>query len=167
MSSRAVRMADQNTLASQQEEMEEVEGAAPPSRPAKHPCIGCKKNVGRNSVRCKTCQLWVHLECGGISKEVFSILANPTKYGGVSWTCDSCQASAARLEDRMNALEGRFQEVENRVARSEITVQEATRRVENVESRQTRLEQEMEKEREKIRRERAEEMRETLGARML
>jgi hypothetical protein len=153
-------MADQNTLASQQEEVEEVEGVAPPSRPAKHPCIGCKKNVGRNSVRCKTCQLWVHLECGGISKEVFSILANPTKYGGVSWTCDSCQASAARLEDRMNALEGRFQEVENRVIRSEAVVQEATKRVDAVETRQSKLEQELERERERVRRERAEEMRE-------
>jgi hypothetical protein len=151
-------MAEQNSMASQQEEMENNEGTA--SRPAKYPCIGCKKNVGRNSVRCRTCQLWVHMECGGISKEVFNILANPTKYGGVSWTCDSCQASAARLEARMEALEGRFQEVENRMARSENTVQDAARRVENVETRQDRLEREMEKERERMRKERAEEMRE-------
>jgi hypothetical protein len=100
------------------------------------------------------------MECGGISKEVFNILANPTKYGGVSWTCDSCQVSAARLEARMEALEGRFQEVENRMARSENTVQDATRRVENVETRQERLEREMEKERERMRKERAEEVRE-------
>jgi hypothetical protein len=151
-------MAEQNSLASQQEEMEDIEVA--PGRAPKYPCLRCKKNVGRNSVRCKTCLLWVHVECGGISKEVFSILANPTKYGGVSWTCDSCLASAARLEDRMNALEGRFQEVENKVTRNENVVQEATKRVENVENRQTRLEREMEKEREKIRRETAEEMRE-------
>jgi hypothetical protein len=105
--------------------------------------------------------LWIHAECGGISKEVFNILANPGKYGmGVSWNCDSCQASAARLEERMNALEGRFMEVENRVVRNEAVVQEATRKVDDVERRQTRLEQEMEKERERMRRERAEEMRE-------
>jgi hypothetical protein len=101
------------------------------------------------------------VECGAISKEVFNILANPTKYGmNVSWNCDSCQASAARLEERMNALEGRFLEVENRVVRSEAVVQEATKRVENVETRQTMLEQEMEKERERVRRERTNEMRE-------
>jgi hypothetical protein len=108
--------------------------ASSQGRPAKHPCIRCKKNVGRNSVRCRTCLLWIHVECGGISKELFSILANPGKFGGnVSWCCDSCQASAARLENRMNALEGRVQEVENRVIRSEGVVQEATRRVDNVE----------------------------------
>jgi hypothetical protein len=101
------------------------------------------------------------VDCGSISKEVFSILANPSKYGmNISWNCDSCQASAARLEERMNALEGRFMEVENRVVRSEAVVQENTRRVETVEARQTRLEQEMERERERVRRERADEMRE-------
>jgi hypothetical protein len=101
------------------------------------------------------------VECGGISKDVFNILANPAKYGmNVSWNCDSCQASAARLEERMNALEGRFQEVESRVVRSEAVVQEATKRVDNVEARQSKLEQEMERERERVRRERADEMRE-------
>jgi hypothetical protein len=101
------------------------------------------------------------VECGGISKEVFNILANPGKFGmNVSWNCDSCQASAARLEERMNALEGRFKEVENRVVRSEAVVQENTRKVENVETRQNKLEQEMESERERARRERVTEMRE-------
>jgi hypothetical protein len=94
------------------------------------PAYVAKKNVGRNSVRCNACQLWIHVECGGISKEVFNILANPNKYGlGIVWNCDSCQASAARLDARMQALEGRFQEVENRVIRSEGIVQDATRRV--------------------------------------
>jgi hypothetical protein len=78
----------------------------------------------------------------------------------VSWNCDSCQASAARLEERMNALEGRFMEVENRVVRNEAVVQENTRRVDTVETRQTRLEKEVESERERARRERVNEMRE-------
>jgi hypothetical protein len=135
--------------------------AAASSRAAKYPCLRCKKNVGRNSVKCRCCQLWVHAECGNISKELFSILANPTKYGaGVSWSCDSCQASAARLDARMNALETRFQEVENRVVRSEGVVQEATRRVDKVEDRQSKLEKDMEREREMIREEIAAEMRE-------
>jgi hypothetical protein len=104
--------------------------ASSQAKPAKHPCIRCKKSVGRSIVRCRTCQLWIHVECAGISKDLFSILANPGKYGGcVSWCCDSCQASAARLESRMNALEGRVQEAENRIIRSEGIVQEATRRV--------------------------------------
>jgi hypothetical protein len=141
-------------------EEQDTEAGGAAGRAAKYPCIRCKKNVGRNSVRCKTCQLWIHVECGGISKEVFSILANPTKYRGICWNCDSCQASAVRLEVRMNALEGRFAEVENRVVRNEGIVQEATKRVENVETRQARLEQVMEQEREKMRKERAEEMRE-------
>jgi hypothetical protein len=129
---------------------------------AKYPCIRCKKNVGRNSVRCNICQLWIHSECGGLSKELLNILANPAKYGAgcVIWNCDSCQASAARLDKRMNALEVKFSEVESRVTRSEGIVQDATRRVDNVETRQSKLEQNMEQEREKIRSEMAEEMRE-------
>jgi hypothetical protein len=83
------------------------------------------------------------------------------KYGaGVSWSCDSCQASAARLDKSMTALENRFQDVENRVIRSEGVVQEATKRVDKVEDRQSKLEKNMEQEREVIRAEIAEEMRE-------
>jgi hypothetical protein len=82
-------MAETAPPASQSDRQEE-EDADNGGRAAKYPCLRCKKNVGRNSVRCKTCQLWVHVECGGISKEVFNILANPNKYGmGVSWNCDS------------------------------------------------------------------------------
>jgi hypothetical protein len=146
-------MADALQAASQPERQDEEENDSG-GRAAKYPCLRCKKNVGRNSVRCKTCQLWVHVECGGISKEVFSILANPQKYGlGVSWNCDSCQASAARLDERINALEGRFTEVEGRVTRSEAVVQEATRRVENVEARQSKVEQALEQERDRARKE--------------
>jgi hypothetical protein len=130
-------------------------------RNVKYPCIRCKKNVGRNSVKCRTCQLWIHAECGNISKELFSFLANPAKYGAnVSWNCDSCQASAKRLEDRMNALEGRFQEVESRVVRSEGVIQDTVKRMDGVEVRQAKIETAMEQERERIRKERAEEMRE-------
>jgi hypothetical protein len=137
--------------------------ASSQGRAAKYPCIKCKKNVGRNSVRCQTCQLWIHTECGGISKELFNILANPGKYGavgGVNWNCDCCMASAVRLEKRMNALETRFQEVEHRMIVNEGVMQDTTRRMDKVEDRQTRVEQTMEQERERMRRERAEEMRE-------
>jgi hypothetical protein len=117
--------------------------------------------VSSNSVKCRTCQLWVHVVCAGISKELFNILANPAKYGaGVSWSCDNCQASAVRLEERTNALEGRFIEVESRMVRTEGACQDATKRVDAVESRQSRLEKAMEEEREKMRKERMEEMRE-------
>jgi hypothetical protein len=64
------------------------------------------------------------------------------------------------LEEKMNALEGRFLEVENRVVRSEGIVQDNTKRVDEVEKRQDRVEQALEQEREKMRKERAEEMRE-------
>jgi hypothetical protein len=137
--------------------------ASSQGRAAKYPCIKCKKNVGRNSVRCYTCQLWIHTECGGISKELLNILANPGKYGavgGVNWNCDCCMASAVRLEKRMNALETRFQEVEHRMITNEGVMQDTTRRMDRVEDRQTRVEQTMEQERERMRRERAEEMRE-------
>jgi hypothetical protein len=92
------------------------------------------------------------VDCGAISKEVFNTLANPAKYGmNMSWNCDSCQASALRLEERMNALEGRFQDVEARVVRSEGTMQETVKRMDSVETRQARVEQSLEQERERSR----------------
>jgi hypothetical protein len=135
--------------------------ASSQGRAPKYPCIKCKKNVGRNSVKCKTCQLWIHTECGGISKELFGILANPAKYGaGMTWNCDCCMASAARLEARMNALEGRFQQVEHKVVMQEGTIQETVKRMDSIEVRQLNVEQIIEQERERMRKERAEEMRE-------
>jgi hypothetical protein len=121
--------------------------ASSQARAAKYPCIKCKKNVGRNSVQCKTCQLWIHTECGAISKELFSVLANPAKYSaGATWNCDCCMASAARLEARMNALEGRFQQVEHKVVMQEGVIQETTKRMDSIEIRQTSVEQAIEQE---------------------
>jgi len=32
----------------------------------KHPCGVCRKGIGRNSILCSGCQLWVHKKCSGI-----------------------------------------------------------------------------------------------------
>lgn len=146
-----------------EEEMEDnKQEQAQQGKAAKYPCIRCKKNVGKKGVRCNTCYLWVHVECGNISNELFAILAAPAKYGatGVTWNCDSCVASSARLEARMNALEGRFQEVENRMVRNEATMADVSKRMEDVERKQSTVEKALESERERIRRERANELRE-------
>ena len=128
---------------------------------AKFPCLICKKAVAKAGVRCNACHLWVHQKCQGISKELFAILGNPGKFGGsVCWNCDSCNASAVRLEDRMKALEHSHREVETRMVRTENTVQEAVLRVEKVERRQDKVEDMLERERERARVERVMEMRE-------
>jgi len=53
--------------------------------------------------------------------ELYNILANPEKYGtcGMSWSCSSCQASAAKVLEVVNAYEKRITEVETRVAAGE------------------------------------------------
>jgi len=126
----------------------------------KFPCLICKKAV-KAGVRCNACHLWVHTKCQGISKELFTILKNPGKFGGaVCWNCDSCIASAVRLEDRMKALEHSHREVETRMVRTEATVLEAVQRVDKVEKRQDTVENLLETERERARVERVVEMRE-------
>ena len=84
------------------EEAERGQGAGPdtgqdaaapsPQKKAKFPCIRCKKNVTKNSrsVKCATCELWVHVDCEQISPELFSILSNPEKFEGtrIMWNCE-------------------------------------------------------------------------------
>ena len=100
------------------------------------------------------------MKCQNISKELYNILKNPMRFGGqVYWNCDSCLASAVRLEAKMTLLETRVNEVEERVARSEGVVQAVEKRVETVEKRQDQVEGKVDKERERLRKERIDEMR--------
>ena len=71
-------------------------------KPPKHPCLRCRRAVTTDtkSVQCQTCEFWVHVDCQGISEELFNILVDPEKYGGVCWNCDSCLASSARPHSR-------------------------------------------------------------------
>ena len=104
--------------------------------------------------------MWVHIKCQKITKEVYNVLKNPTKFGGICWNCESCLASATRLQAKMEALEARFHEVEGRVVRNEGAVLDMGKRVDKVEKRQERVEDIVAKERESQRRERVTEMRE-------
>ena len=96
-----------------------------------------------------------------ISKELYAILRNPGRFGGmVTWNCDSCAASALRLEKRMVAIESKFSEVEGRMEKNEMSVMAVEKRVDTVEKRQDKVEDMIAKERERARVERIEEMRE-------
>ena len=126
----------------------------------KFPCLKCKKNVAKGGVRCNTCYIWVHIKCQKITKDVYAVLTNPTKYGGICWNCESCLAGATRLQAKMEALEARFHEVEGRVIRNEGAVMDVEKRVDKVEKRQDKVEDIVAKERELQRKERVTEMRE-------
>ena len=130
------------------------------SAAVKFPCLKCKLNVAKGGVRCNTCYMWVHIKCQKITKEVYNVLKNPTKFGGICWNCESCLASTTRLQAKMEALEARFHEVEGRVVRNEGAVLDMGKRVDKVEKRQERVEDIVAKERESQRRERVTEMRE-------
>ena len=131
------------------------------AKAGKWPCMCCKKSVTSSGVRCNTCQLWVHVKCQQIPKELYAILRNPAKFGrNISWNCDSCLASGERLEAKMKRLEGRVVEVENKSLRTDVAVADLTSKVDSVERKQGKMEDTLEKERERIRRERAEELRE-------
>ena len=124
------------------------------SRRAKFPCIRCGKNVTKNSksVKCSTCELWVHAECERFSPEFFNILANPDKYGaaGVCWNCSSCQASALRLEKLVKGVEGRIQQVEDCVRGTEAGVTDLDKRVDKMERRVLREDDKRDKDQRKI-----------------
>ena len=64
----------QEGLLEDEEELfrEEEEGLQPTARAAsgKFPCLKCKKNGAKGSVRCNTCYMLVHIKCQKITKEV-------------------------------------------------------------------------------------------------
>ena len=103
---------------------------------AKFPCLRCKKNVAKNSrsIRCSICNFWVHVECEGITNELYNILANPEKYGtsGISWKCDSCQASAAKIHELVEKYENRIKGVEVKLAETESVVQNMDKEVKKI-----------------------------------
>lgn len=131
----------------------------------KNPCIKCGKNVTKNSVQCRTCKLWVHVPCSGISKEYVAILLNPAKHGPVSWCCECCLAGASKLEDKIHALNNKFAEVEARLSKTEDNNKDTTRRIERVEHIQTNMDERLRRERDEYRKERNEEERERASRR--
>ena len=125
-----------------QEEAETLgaEGGGNKGKTAKHPCIVCKNNVGRTkgvrAVQCKTCKLWVHAGCEKMSKEVYNLLKQHEKTGGISWNWRSCLASAARLDAAIKNIECRVKEVEVRIVRNKGSTQAVEKRMDVMEKRQ-------------------------------
>ena len=100
--------------------MAEAVGNNKKGKALKYPCLRCKKDIKQEqrSVQCQTCQLWVHVSCQEISDELFKILVEPDRYGGVCWNCDCCMASAVRLEATVRAFETRVKLVEDATAKT-------------------------------------------------
>ena len=73
--------------------------------------------------KCHICQQWVHVDCEGMPPELYSILANPEKYGtcGMSWSCSICHAKVLEV---VNAYEKSITDVETRVTSGESTMKE-------------------------------------------
>ncbi len=105
----------------------------------KFPCLRCKINVTKTSksVRCNTCEHWVHAECEDMSNELFNILGNPDKFG-MLWNCQGCRASAVKLEklvekfvkaaeDQVRGVEDRVTQVEKRMDKREAEEEKRSR----------------------------------------
>lgn len=51
-------------------------------------CGVCKLEIGRKRcLQCACCRNWLHIECDGVSKELFSVL---DKNRNLSYTCKNC-----------------------------------------------------------------------------
>jgi hypothetical protein len=162
-------------------EDDEEQGAPPPSQAqpqaqtqakatkAKYPCLRCKKNVAKTSksVRCGTCQLWVHAECENISSELYNILAHPERFGGsVSWTCDCCLASNAEIRQVVKAYTEKIKEVEARITGTEEGLKDLGKKVEKMDEKLNKRDENVDRKIQKGDREVFEEMREREVRRM-
>ena len=143
------------------------EPAAAPvnAKKIKFPCLRCRKEVKKNtrSVRCSTCEYWVHADCEGMANELFNLLANPEKYGaagGVRWNCVSCQLSADKIEKIVKNMEGKIQAVADRVSGTEAAVSGLGGRVDKLEKAKQNEEAVIDKKDQRVRSDILEEMRE-------
>jgi hypothetical protein len=67
-----------------------------------------------------------------MSDEMFNLLAS--KQGGIHWTCESCEASSARLEAAIRAVEIRVTNVEARMEANEAGVSKIEERLKRLEN---------------------------------
>ena len=57
----------------------------------KFPCAVCRSGVGRNSIKCSKCKMWVHKKCSGIAEK---LKANP------EYVCPRCQGKSRPIDGR-------------------------------------------------------------------
>ena len=50
--------------------MRNVDGTGSLKDAGKYPCSVCRKGVGRNSILCSRCKLWVHKRCSGMKGQL-------------------------------------------------------------------------------------------------
>ena len=56
----------------------------------KHPCAVCCSGVGKNSIQCSQCMLWVHQKCSGLKR----VVADP------NYVCRRCKGEARPIDGR-------------------------------------------------------------------
>ena len=115
-----------------------VPAGAAAGRKPKYPCLRCRKAVTKNSksIKCNVCDQWVHVECEQISADMYRMICDPEKFGvtGFLWNCQSCMASAIRLEKLVRNMEGSLQEVNDKVTGAVSAIKEMDVRVHKLET---------------------------------
>jgi hypothetical protein len=95
-------------------------------------------------------------------EELYNFLAHPEKFGGhvVKWSCESCNACNARIDQMLKGFEKRLDDVETRMGKSDDKVKDLDRRVERVEDKMETRQEEVQKKVEKGQKEIMDELRE-------
>ena len=88
-----------------------------PDRKKDFPCLICNKHVKKTdkAVQCSLCNLWVHITCQEMPDECFKILDNAAKYGGMHWSCRSCQSFAEKFNVRVQELNRKVTAIEGKL----------------------------------------------------
>lgn len=91
-------------------------------------CFVCNKTVHNQdqALSCDCCEFWHHIECVGVSQEVYIFLNKSQQEGGIQWFCKKCDfgvksilKTVVSMQQSQRAIEKRLDKVEEKVIKTE------------------------------------------------
>jgi len=84
---------------------------------AQNPCLKCDLNVAKNAkaVRCMFCKLFIHIDCAGITEDMYKFMSDQSAVIGVMhYTCKACVSGTSVLFQEVNQIKQDLKRVEEK-----------------------------------------------------
>ena len=80
-------------------------------------CVNCGKDVldSQQGLKCDGCGFWHHINCEGISEEIYDFLFDHRQESSLLWYCRKCIITSRKMTAMMVALQDQQQHLEDKV----------------------------------------------------